>query len=95
MNCEWLCCIVDHGGVEDNVLKLKLPVFQVRYKDPLNEDSVSQIASLIKSRYKDQSGRFSLDGALYLHGVLNATLMFCVLVKKASQLSIPCQQEAI
>ncbi|KAG5267501.1 hypothetical protein AALO_G00222440 [Alosa alosa] len=54
-DCQKILCIPDTTTLTAPFNRPNL-FYEVRYKDPLNEDSISQIASLIKSRYKDQSG---------------------------------------
>ncbi|XP_012679988.2 ATP-dependent DNA helicase Q1 isoform X3 [Clupea harengus] len=54
-DCQKMLCVPDTTTLTAPFNRPNL-YYEVRYKDPLNEDSVSQIASLIKSRYKDQSG---------------------------------------
>ncbi|XP_062374429.1 ATP-dependent DNA helicase Q1 isoform X1 [Sardina pilchardus] len=54
-DCQKLLCIPDTTTLTAPFNRPNL-FYEVRYKDPLNEDSISQIASLIKSKYKDQSG---------------------------------------
>ncbi|KAL2103059.1 hypothetical protein ACEWY4_002227 [Coilia grayii] len=54
-DCQKILCIPDTTTLTAPFNRPNL-YYEVRYKDPLNEDSVSQIASLIKSKYKDQTG---------------------------------------
>ncbi|XP_063073464.1 ATP-dependent DNA helicase Q1 isoform X2 [Engraulis encrasicolus] len=53
--------------------------YEVRYKDPMNEDSISQIASLIKSKYKDQTG------IVYVHSQKDAESVSADLQKQGIQ----------